>query len=80
MATRKYFTKEFKLEAVGLLGHSGKSGIELARKLDIRRKCDDGSGADLDRVGRSAAGEGVTGETYVDGEVIERVRDARTKT
>ena len=37
MATRKHFTKEFKLEAVGLLEHSGKSSTELARQLGVRR-------------------------------------------
>ena len=37
MATRKYFTKEFKLEAVRLLEHSGKSGTELARQIGVRR-------------------------------------------
>jgi transposase len=37
MATRKHFTKEFKLEAVRLLEHSGKSGTELARQLGVRR-------------------------------------------
>ena len=37
MATRKYFTKEFKLEAVRALEHSGKSGTELARQLGVRR-------------------------------------------
>ena len=37
MATPKYFAKEFKLEAVRLLEHSGKSGTELARKLGVRR-------------------------------------------
>lgn len=37
MATRKYFTKEFKLEAVKLLESSGQSGSELARKLGVRR-------------------------------------------
>jgi transposase len=37
MATRKHFTKEFKLEAVRLLEHSGKSGTELARHLGVRR-------------------------------------------
>jgi transposase len=37
MATRKYFTKEFKLEAVRLLERSGKSGTELSRQLGVRR-------------------------------------------
>jgi transposase len=37
MATRKHFTKEFKLEAVRQLEHSGKSGTELARQLGVRR-------------------------------------------
>lgn len=37
MATRKHFTKEFKLEAVRLLEHSGKSGTELARQIGVRR-------------------------------------------
>ena len=37
MASRKYFTKEFKLEAVRQLEQSGKSGTELARQLGIRR-------------------------------------------
>jgi transposase len=37
MATRKHFTKEFKLEAIRLLEHSGKSGTELARQLGVRR-------------------------------------------
>jgi transposase-like protein len=37
MATRKHFTKEFKLEAVRLLEHAGKSGTELARQLGVRR-------------------------------------------
>ena len=37
MATRKYFTKEFKIEAVRLLEQSGKSGTELARQLGVRR-------------------------------------------
>jgi transposase len=37
MATRKHFTKEFKLEAVRLLEHSGKSSTELARQLGVRR-------------------------------------------
>jgi len=37
MATRKHFTKEFKLEAVRALEHSGKSGTELARQLGVRR-------------------------------------------
>ena len=37
MATRKYFTKEFKLEAVRLLEHSGKSATELARQIGVRR-------------------------------------------
>jgi transposase len=37
MATRKYFTKEFKLEAVRLLEQSGKSGTELGRQLGVRR-------------------------------------------
>ncbi|MBI3530520.1 MAG: transposase [Betaproteobacteria bacterium] len=36
MATRKYFTKEFKLEAVRLLEQAGKSATELARKLGVR--------------------------------------------
>ncbi|HEV8645178.1 MAG TPA: transposase [Burkholderiales bacterium] len=37
MATRKYFTKELKLEAVRLLEQSGKSGTELGRQLGVRR-------------------------------------------
>jgi transposase-like protein len=37
MATRKHFTKEFKLEAVRLLEHSGRSGTELARQIRVRR-------------------------------------------
>jgi transposase len=37
MATRRHFTKEFKLEAIRLLEHSGKSGTELARQLGVRR-------------------------------------------
>lgn len=37
MATRKHFTKEFKLKAIRLLEHSGKSGTELARQLGVRR-------------------------------------------
>ena len=37
MATRKYFTRDFKLEAVRLLEHSGKSGTELARQIGVRR-------------------------------------------
>lgn len=37
MATRKYFTKDFKLEAVRLLEHSRKSGTELARQIGVRR-------------------------------------------
>jgi len=37
MATRKHLTKEFKLEAVRLLEHSGKPGTELARQLGVRR-------------------------------------------
>jgi transposase-like protein len=37
MATRKHFTKEFKLEAIRLVEHSGKSGTELARQLGVRR-------------------------------------------
>jgi transposase len=37
MATRKYFAKEFKLEAVRLLEQSGKSGTELSRQLGVRR-------------------------------------------
>ena len=37
MATRKHFTKEFKLEAVRALEHSGRSGTELARQLGVRR-------------------------------------------
>ena len=34
---RKRFSKEFKLEALGLLECSDKSGAELARKLGVRR-------------------------------------------
>jgi transposase len=37
VATRKYFTQEFKLEAVRLLEHSGKSGTEPARQLGVCR-------------------------------------------
>ena len=37
MATRKYFTKEFKLEAVRQLEQSGKAGTELARQIGVRR-------------------------------------------
>jgi transposase len=37
METRKHFTKEFKLEAVRLLEHSGRRGAEIARELGIRR-------------------------------------------
>ena len=37
MATRKHFTKEFKIEAVRLLEQSGKSGTELARQIGVRR-------------------------------------------
>lgn len=37
MDTRKYrtYTKDFKLEALGLLEHSGKSASELERELGI---------------------------------------------
>jgi len=34
---RKYFSKQFKLEALQLLEHSDKSGAELARELGVRR-------------------------------------------
>jgi hypothetical protein len=37
MATRKYFTKECKLEAVRLLEQSGKSGTESDRQVRVRR-------------------------------------------
>jgi transposase len=37
METRRHFTKEFKLEAVRLLEHSGRPGAEIARELGIRR-------------------------------------------
>lgn len=34
---RKFFTKEFKLEAVRLLENSGRAAAEVARELGIRR-------------------------------------------
>jgi len=37
METRKRHTKEFKLEAVGLLEHFGRPRAETTRELGIRR-------------------------------------------
>lgn len=37
MKKRQSFTKEFKLEAIGLLESSGKPAAEVARELGIRR-------------------------------------------
>ncbi|MGH8273853.1 MAG: transposase [Gammaproteobacteria bacterium] len=37
MATRKRYTKQFKLEAVRLLKHADKPAAEVARELGIRR-------------------------------------------
>ena len=34
---RKQYSKEFKLEALRLLEHSGKQGAKLARELGVRR-------------------------------------------
>jgi len=37
MSQRQRFTKEFKAEAVRLLKHSGRPGVEIAQELGIRR-------------------------------------------
>ena len=37
MGQRQRFTREFKAEAVRLLKHSGRPGVEIAQELGIRR-------------------------------------------
>ena len=37
MTKRKYYTKEFKLEAVKLLESSDRPGVEVARELGVKR-------------------------------------------
>lgn len=37
MGKRQRFSKEFKLEAVRLMHHSGRPAVEIARELGIRR-------------------------------------------
>ena len=38
MGKRKYYTKEFKLEAIRLLESKEKSGTDLARELGVKRE------------------------------------------
>ena len=55
---RQYYSKQFKLEALRLLEHSGKAGAELARELGVRRNQLYKWRAELQRCGEAKAFNG----------------------